>query len=142
MQIIPSVFTGLNKEGDFNFMIKSGNYERTLFLFNDNTEEHFTNRKGGGNAIIRPFNRYSNGKIYSAGIITGNRFNGGGFKTLNHDAKFHIDSCFLEIENLLRTGNYDNIYYSAELDGLIGTSIFVVSRDVREYITTKIWLFI
>ena len=36
IQVIPIQFTGRNKYGDFNWMIKEPEYANSLFIFNDN----------------------------------------------------------------------------------------------------------
>lgn len=139
MEIIPSSFKGRNQEGDFKFMIESGNYEDSLFIFNDNEEEHFTHNKGGGNAVIRPYNRHGViGKPHSAGISTGKRYGGGGYKMLDSSAQQFIDQCISEIVELCRMYGYRRIFFSADKNGRIGTSIFQVEPTVLEYITSEI----
>ena len=76
IQIIPIVFKKNDPNNDFNVMIKNPEYNaNSLFLFNDNVQHHKTNKVGGGNGIIRPYNKYGNLKInnrpLSAGIVTG-----------------------------------------------------------------------
>ena len=143
MEVIGTIFTGTNQYGDFNWMIRSGEYEDSLFIYNDNEMDH--KRKscghGAGNAIIRKYNRHSKGKTYSAGISTGTgRGTGNGYNSLD-ECENHIDDCIEEIQNLINTGNYKRLFFSADEDGNLGTSIFVVSDDVIDYITKKIYLF-
>lgn len=69
-----SEFKGLGKEGDFMWMIDSNPHDKsTFYIFNDNVEQHFTATSGGGNATIRPVNKYRLGSenARSAGIPTG-----------------------------------------------------------------------
>lgn len=92
---------------------------------------------GGGNAAIRPYNKY-NPKIrvpQSAGIPTGNM---GGFSSLDEEAKLHIDGAVQEIKELIQEHGFTRVYYSADEDGKLGTSIFVIGDDVRDYITKQI----
>ena len=138
IRVIGNVFRARNKEGDFLWMIKSGNYEDCLFIFNDCEEDHHSCKVGGGNAVIRQFNKYSKGKVYSAGISTGNRFGNGGYSSLTDEVKVTIDKCFDEINELIQTGRYSTIYYSADSSGLLGMSIFNIHISVREYITDKL----
>ena len=140
LAVIPVVFKESHEYGDFNFMIKLEEYNDSLFIFNDNTEEHETSKRGGGNAIIRPYNKYCPMSEYprSAGIPTGTREDGG-FKELNDNNKKIIDSSFDEIHELIEKHNYKRIFYSGSKDSdLIGTSIFEVNTEVLEYITNKI----
>ena len=118
-------------------MIKSGKYKKSLFIFNDNEEEHFTCKQGRGNAIIRPYNMYSGNKIYSAGISTGTRLNGG-YTVSDEKTISSIDLCVREIKTLLMSGDYDEIYFSSDEDGFLGTSIFNVSMKIKTYITNEI----
>lgn len=139
IEIIPSIFKGQNKIGDFLWMINSGDYNNCLFIFNDNEEEHNTSNEGCGNAIIRPYNKHSGNTIYSAGIPTGCRYTFGGYSKLNKRVISVIDLAIEEIEQLLNTGHYTKIYYSVDkTDKLIGMSIFKIGEDVRKYITEKI----
>lgn len=132
IEVIPVVFTGLNKFGDFNFMIKDQQYKDVLFIFNDN-EESFINKSciaGSGNAIIRPYQCHEIPS--SIGIPTGS-LSKGGYKSLTK-SKSMIDLSFERIRNLLKTGNYKRVFYSADKNGKLGTSIFDVSDEVKEYI--------
>jgi hypothetical protein len=45
-----------------------------------------------------------------------------------------IDGAFAIIRDMLRTGKYDMIVYSDDGQGGLGTGIFRVSRDVKDYI--------
>ena len=49
-----------------------------------------------------------------------------------------IDASVNEIFELLKTGNYDTLIYSADSVGGLGTGIFKVSEDVKEYIIFKL----
>ena len=137
MLVASSIFKRKGKEGDFLHMIQSGNHENSLFIFNDNEEEHFTYKRGRGNAVIRPYNCYSNSKIYSAGISTGRKCSGG-YSVLDEETKKFIDLCVDEIKDLLKNGEYNTIYFSSNTNGFLGTSIFNVNIDVKMYITNEI----
>src|SRR5689334_9345207 len=52
LQVIGTQYQGSNQYGDFNFMINSSDFANALFIFNDNEEDHNSNRRGGGNASI------------------------------------------------------------------------------------------
>ena len=132
--------------GDFGWMIQQPKYKNSLFIFNDNTTDHTTSRRGAGNAIIRPYNIYgfqSLGldKPLSAGIPTGTP--GRGFSNLDKEnVRENIDGAIEEIKHLLKKYKYNAIYYSAsgKNNPLLGTGIFSVSDAVKKYITKKIHL--
>jgi hypothetical protein len=136
VRVIGIDFVGRNKEGDFNYMIKRKEYEDSLFIFNDNEQDHTSTIPGGGNAIIRPFNRYSGLAVpRSAGIPTGRA---GGYPSLTSSSKDVIDSAMDEIRDLIRIHGFRRVFYSADENGKLGTSIFVVGEDIRDYITDQI----
>lgn len=112
-------------------------FQKSLFIFNDNFSEHYSSKKGSGNAVLRQFNQYSGGQIRSFGIPTGHYRTG--YSSLE-EGKVNIDRCFEELIALLKTGNYDSIVYSINLanDPLLGTGIFQVSPEVLKYITKRI----
>ena len=117
-------------------MINSGNYEDSLFIFNDDETNHNTNKRGKGNAIIRTYNKYGIGKPNSAGINTDGHT---GYTKLDESTKTSIDKCLDEIKELIVKYKYKNVYYSADKDGYtLGTSIFKVNKDVIDYITSEI----
>lgn len=141
IQIYGSSFKGEGRKGDFSFMIRQmldqGSSD-CLFIFNDNVEDHTSCVKGGGNALIRVYNIHS-GNIppLSAGIPTGMR--GKGFASLESNlAKKHIDDAVEEVKVLLEMNTYRSMYFSSASDGLIGSGIFNIGHDVRQYITDKI----
>lgn len=124
--------------GDFNWMCKQPRYKRSLFLFNDNEEKHYTNQVGGGNAIIRKYNLYSGLKHpLAAGIPTGT-LRDGGYTKFDMRVKKIIDDSFLEIKCLLQLLEYDAIYYSVNEKKKLGTNIFKVNQDVLRYIENNI----
>jgi hypothetical protein len=139
IQIIGIKFVKPNQFGDFNWMCKQEEYANSLFIFNDNIEYHNTNRAGAGNAIMRKYNAHSTlSTPLSAGIPTGS-LSTGGFEHFNKNVKRIIDDSINEIIELIKYFNYTHIYYSAELTGELGTSIFEVNKKVIHYITHKIF---
>ena len=139
IEIYGTKFNKLNYFGDFNFMCNNEKYNDSLFLFNDNEEQHNTCIAGGGNAIIRQFNKYNENlsKPRSAGIPTGT-LSKGGYKKLNESIKSKIDNYFEEIIELFNKYHYESIYYSVGSDNKLGTSIFKVDQEVIDYIDEKI----
>jgi len=137
--VIPSTYSGRGQAGDYEWMLNQPEYENTLFIFNDNEEQFdafvkgessgFT--RGGGNAAIRPFRK--NSPPRAAGVPTGK--SGCGYSSLDEPTKAKIDQAFTVITDLLETGNYESIVFSANKTKTdIGTGIFDVGADVRAYI--------
>ena len=138
--LIPTVYSGKGVYGDFNWMVRQKEYKHSLFIFNDNEEYHNTSRVGAGNAVMRQYNRHSKLTVpRSAGIPTGTMCNGG-YSSLDAKTKSVIKSSIKEIEELNKKHKYDNVFYSSEdvKTGKLGTSIFVVSDDVKDYIVLKL----
>ncbi len=135
------VFKNKEEYGDFEWMINQDKYKDCLFLFNDNLEHHFSNRRGAGNAIIRYYNPYNSKLIkpQSFGIPTGSLSNGG-FDELTLEIKFILDKCFEHLKSILQKYNYKKIYFSKDKEkNKLGTSIFIVNQEVIDYITKKIF---
>ena len=129
-----------DKFGDFNWMINQSEYNNSLFIYNDDSESQLnkSHKKGKGNAIIRQYNQYADIKIpRSAGIPTGSRKNGG-YTELNEEVKEKIDLSINNIKELIIKYDYKVIYYSAKLNGKLGTGIFKVNDEVINYITEQI----
>jgi hypothetical protein len=139
IQLIGVKFVKSNQFGDFNWMCNQEEYSDSLFIFNDNEEYHDTCKGGAGNAVMRRYNKYSKlDKPKSAGIPTGT-LQYGGYQSLDKNSVIQIDSAIGEIIELIIKYNYKQIYYSSELDGKLGTSIFAVDEKVIRYITHKLF---
>jgi hypothetical protein len=138
-QIYGTKFVKRGTFGDFEFMCNQDVYSNSLFIFNDNEEDHNICTSGGGNAIIRKYNKYNINlqKPKSAGIPTGN-YKNGGYKNLTEDVIKTIDNSIDEIKELLNKYKYTSIYFSVGNNKLLGTSIFNVDINVLLYIDTKI----
>lgn len=144
MKVIPIIFEGKGKYGDFDWMIQQPKYKKCLFIFNDNEEMYYTNEPGGGNAIIRKYNNCCGIKypkqIYgrSAGIPTGT-LKRGGYQYLTKRVKKIIDNAFMNVDEWIDCGWARRVFYSCEKDGYtFGTSIFNVGDKVIDYINMKI----
>lgn len=139
IQVIGVKFVKPNQFGDFYWMCHQDEYSDSLFIFNDNEEYHSTCKDGKGNAIMRRYNKYSKlDKPKSAGIPTGT-LELGGYKSINLHSLNEIDNAINEIIELINFYQYKQIYYSSELDGKLGTSIFVVDDKVIRYITHRLY---
>ena len=153
---------------DFTRMIKQPQYANTLFIFNDNVNDHDTNISGGGNAAIRSYNRYrkDGGKPLSAGISTGTSVPYKGFASLDEKitavgsreqmmraqyaksltsqtpsftARDIIDRDIQEIKDLISKYKYNRVIWSQDkTTGKLGVQLFNPSGDVIDYITDKI----
>jgi hypothetical protein len=142
MELVPSVFAGRGRAGDFAWMIEQAAYADALFVFNDNEGEFRAHQRhaagarqchtGGGNAVIRPYQCQDPPR--AAGIPTGD---GGGYPTLTGDARAVIDDALAAITALVASGRYRQVIYSAADDtGALGTGIFDVGDDVKRYIVS------
>jgi len=136
-QIIGTVYSKKNQVGDFDWQIRSGLYENALFLFNDDEKRHHWKKAGTGNAVVRKYNMHAlPERPRSHGIVTGNA---AGYASLTPSAKAKIDECIEEARQIIEEHGYTTVYYSAATpNGSLGTSIFQICNDVREYITQQI----
>jgi hypothetical protein len=136
IEVIGTVYTKKGREGDFEWHIKSGEYEDALFLFNDDEKRNKWKKAGMGNAVIRKYNKYAVERPRSCGIVTGKEK---GYDHLSPEAKAVIDRCVEEAKEIIQKHGYKKVYYSAQTpNGLLGTSIFHVGDDVVKYITEQI----
>jgi hypothetical protein len=137
IRVIGTVFKKRGEEGDFDWMIRSGKYNDALFIYNDDEMRQHWKKAGTGNAVIRKYNRYALDRPFSAGVVTGP--SSSGYSKLTVEVRQRIDGCFSVIRELCKKHGYKTIYYSAStLNGLLGTSIFVVGEDVLQYITDNL----
>jgi hypothetical protein len=137
--VIPTFFEELGRHGDFAWMRMQPDHASTLFIFNDNEEQFnaylngmasgFT--AGAGNAIARPWRLLS--PPQSAGIPTGKK--GKGYASLDAQTKTTIDQSLQVIKDLITTGNYSQMVFSADSTlTTLGKATFEVSAEVCEYI--------
>jgi hypothetical protein len=145
MEVIGTVFTGAGQDGDFRWMIEQPEYADALFIFNDNEEQFLAYRRnrrdrfgcapGGGNAAIRPYR--CTDPVRAAGIPTG--ADRTGYRHLTPEVREVIDDAFSVVRELIATGRYERIFYSAaDETGRLGTGIFDVATDVKEYIVSQL----
>jgi hypothetical protein len=139
IKVFRSTYRDAGVLGDYRWMINQPEFARALFIFNDNEEQFdayvageangFT--AGGGNAAIRPLRKHSPPR--AAGVPTGKH--GRGYSALDATTKSKIDEALAVIHALLKTGDYDQIVVSKDKDDdTLGTGIFEVAREVRDYI--------
>ena len=143
-EVIGSQFAGGGREGDFAWMIEQDEYADALFVFNDNEEQFRAYERdrtggagcsrGGGNAVIRPYRCADPPR--AAGVPTG--VHGGGYGELTDAVRAVVDDAVAVIEELLASGRYARVFYSAGADGGLGTGIFTVADDVKAYIVDRL----
>lgn len=144
MEITGTVFKRPGEYGDFAWMIEQPEYADALFIFNDNEEQFLAYRsdprppwactEGGGNAVIRPYQCQDPPR--AAGIPTGSA--GRGYQELNDHVRSIIDRAISDIRELLETGRYERVFYSSDGKGGLGTGIFTVSDDIKEYVVQEL----
>ena len=153
MKIIPTFFNPRNPNTDMSVMIGQEKYTNALFIFNDNIHEYFskTCSAGGGNACLRPYKvgcgtEVENDLKRSWGIPTGP-----GFRQMTKRIKIIIDYVMNDIRQILIKYKFTKIVYSAESSRgkrgrqtkegyyLLGSGIFHIGDDVKEYITKAIY---
>jgi hypothetical protein len=141
IEVIGSVYTGKDKDGDFNWMIQQPQYADALFVFNDNEQQYTLHHDhptakagcsaGGGNAIIRPYQCQTPPR--ASGVPTGPDYD-----TLTPQIQAIIDQAVATVGDIAVANNYSRIFYSADANGNLGTGIFVVGDDVKAYIVTSL----
>jgi hypothetical protein len=126
-------------------MLTRPEHADSLFVFNDNETQFRAFRRqpdsgpgcspGGGNAVVRPYRCQDPPR--AAGIPTGDA---GGYPRLDEHARATIDDAIDVIRDLLASGRYRRVYFSAspEDPNLLGTGIFEVGEDVRRYIVAQL----
>jgi hypothetical protein len=141
--VVPLVYNGQGCVGDFARMIEQPTYGRALFVFNDNEEQFLAFlrgepaglRRGGGNAVIRPFRATVPPR--AAGVPTGRA--GRGYDGLSPAVLRVLDRALDHVRELLATGNYDTLYFSRSTSGpTLGTGIFDVAPEVRQYVYDRL----
>ena len=138
-EVFTSIFDKPGLDGDFSWMSRQAEHEKTLFIFNDNEEQFraFVRgdslgfSEGDGNAGIRPLRGLKPPR--AAGVPTGSR--GGGYSRLDESTKKVIDESLSVIQELLNSGDYERMVFSKDKNSAtIGTGIFTVAPEVKTYI--------
>jgi hypothetical protein len=144
VNVIGSQFAGPGRSGDFAWMIEQDAYADALFVFNDNEEQFRAYEqdraggagcsRGGGNAVIRPYRCAEPPR--AAGVPTG--AHGRGYAELTEAVAGAVDDAFAVIDELLASGRYARVFYSADAGGGLGTGIFTVADEVKVYIVDQL----
>ncbi len=154
VQVIPIVFSGKGKLGDYLWMRNQPGFERAYFVFNDNEEQFFIHQTdpnnvdgcapGGGNGAARPFQCETPPR--AVGVPTGTLAKGG-YQTLTPQVKAIIDQAVAVIRADVQRNGFDKVIYSTclkggspncTLDDDLGTGIFAPSEEVRRYIVSSL----
>lgn len=146
MQLLGSIFKERGTVGDFAWMIEQREYADALFIFNDNEEQFRAFQDdsssadgcsaGGGNAVIRPYRCADPPR--AAGVPTG-WIRRGGYPLLTPSTKQVITESIAVVDELVQTGRYKRVFYSAaDAGGTLGTGIFNVGDDVKAYIVSEL----
>ena len=137
--VVTSIYSELGRDGDFAWMSRQAEHEKTLFIFNDNEEqfrafvrgERFGIKAGGGNAAIRPLRGLKPPR--AAGVPTGSQ--GNGYVRLDDSTKKVINESLAVIQELLNSGDYERMIFSKDkFSPTLGTGLFLVAEDVKKYI--------
>ena len=138
-EVFTSIFDKPGLDGDFSWMSRQAEHEKTLFIFNDNEEQFraFVRgdslgfSEGDGNAKIRPLRGLKPPR--AAGVPTGSR--GGGYSRFDEPIKKVIDESLSVIQELLNSGDYERMVFSKDKNSAtLGTGLFRVAEDVKKYI--------
>ena len=138
-EVVASVYNGSGRDGDFAWMSRQSEHDKTLFVFNDNEEQFraFVRgdssgfSEGGGNAKIRPLRRLKPPR--AAGVPTGSH--GQGYSDLDDATKKVINESLAVIQELLNSGDYQRMIFSKDESApTLGTGLFDVADKVKKYI--------
>lgn len=134
-RVLPVIYRGPGRLGDFVWMREQSEFSRTLFVFNDN-EGQFVDfehgrpsglQSGGGNAAIRPWRGEDPPR--AAGIPTGRT--GRGYPILDDHVREVLGRALGIVQDLVDTGRYDTLVFSRdETDETLGVNIFRPHPDI------------
>jgi hypothetical protein len=148
-----NIYGNIYKDDTTSYIKYLTKYPKALLIINDNYKNSKTDKNGGGNASgkIRNYNIYSfyKHKIENpqiAGITTGPYGEYTPGTTLNtkldeldsKTPKEVIDDEIKLIKYMMIIWDYKEIIYSSDINGNLGTEIFAVPDDIKEYIKDQI----
>ena len=148
LRIMPSLYKGKGKEGDFALIPKQERRLNCLWLFTDTILCRFNGKKGGGCACLRPWaygNTDGNEQPLACAVYVGWDPYTGGFNNFHTDrlAKLAIDSGFTMLRILLdKYPHIDTLYYPADKTNsqMLGVDLFANTSCPENliYISKKI----
>jgi hypothetical protein len=137
MNVIGTVFSEKGAVGDFDWMIRSGQYEDAIFLFEEDEIRQNGFHSGKGNAVIRKYNSIALNRPRSVGIVVGNHQ--GAYTELTAEVRDKIDACFHNVRYYCQIHGYTTVYYLVKTsDGPFDVSTDQLNPDVLAYITQSI----
>lgn len=123
-------------------MVSQPEYEKVIFVFNDNWTDRNTAKRGAGSASVRPWNCHGKYKDRPrcVGIPTGDSCRSGGYKALTDEVKAKIDTQIALLQRLVTEHGYTTIYYPSAggPDGPLATQLFAVDSSVLLYIKEQL----
>ena len=161
LHVIPSVFQGKGKDGDYLLIPDIPKHKRkdTLWMYTENMHDRYNGKHGGGSAWIRPYafgnKKHKNGEVkelelqfdeqpLAFGIPVGWTSCSGGFSDFKNDelARLAVDSAFKTLRYLLTKYNINTLYYPANDNNtkLLGVGLFAgtICDENMIYISNKI----
>jgi hypothetical protein len=142
--VLPVLFKGRKKDGDFKYMVGRPEHANSLFMVAENYRDMILSTEdGGGTAALRTKTWPTAKSPCAVGIPTGWSQETGGFISLLPIVKTLVDlSINRVIAHLIENPNVNKIIYSADSadDSKIGVGIFkkTLHDDVRDYISSAI----
>lgn len=149
IELVKSFYDG-TAATSYQNMMRDPKYDRALFVFNDNEEQHRAYREGQpegfaagrGNAIVRPYRAPQKLKrnqpvVRAAGIPTGR--NGRAY-TSKEDGGDELGKAFANILTLLedKKNKFDKVVMSVDRDGNFGSDIYPMSPTMKAYLMTTL----
>jgi len=151
-----TVYGNIYKGGKSDYSHYITQYPNALLIINDNFIDSFTDSNGAGNASnnMRQHNIYSffkhnklrpciagittglsSGKEYIAGTTLNTKLSDYKYLTPKHV----IDNEIKIIKYIMIVWGYTEIIYSSESNGILGSGIFKIPQDIKDYITHELW---
>jgi len=143
LKLTPSTYSynGQTRQltGDFSTMITQPAHTRSYFIFNDNEGDFYnqSTHAGAGNGAMRQFQTCKNPVFRTSGIPTGHI---GGYPSIGDSkTKGAIDKGIETIKSRIDREYINNVYYSADSEGNLGSGTFDPSAEVKAYILHKLY---
>ena len=142
--VLPVLFKGCKKDGDFKYMAERPEHANSVFIVTENYRDMLlSTENGGGTAALRTKTWPTSKAPCAVGIPTGWSQETGGFVSFLPIVKTLVDlSVNRIVAHLLENPHVNKVIYSADStdDSKIGVGIFktTLSDDVRDYISSAI----
>ena len=146
LQIVPLQYTE-GQEGDFQWMINSGLYPNSLYVFPESLDMCYLLTAGPQNQSVRPYNLYGlySAQPMSAGIcITSDAF--GPYQSLSDvGVQNNIDRFLLQLTWAISFSAATTLYFSSNpsptggFPPVFDNNGLAVGQEVIDYITTNLY---